>query len=142
MIQDSRRQPLQVLVVLLGLREGETVVARLLCELRRSWGADRYLRQNQNRGTRLHFASFCNPRLLGFMAGLGWRILKLSSWVLASIVFKCVSFGIRFPSPITTKPLQIANFSSRASRAKRLGRTVRRRETAVSGPKSVRPKIY
>ena len=38
MIQDSRRQPLQVLVVLLGLREGETVVARLLCELRRSWG--------------------------------------------------------------------------------------------------------
>ena len=32
------RKPLQVLVVLLGLREGETGVARLLCELGRLWG--------------------------------------------------------------------------------------------------------
>ena len=36
-IQDSR-EPLQILVVLLGLREGETGVARLLRKLGRLWG--------------------------------------------------------------------------------------------------------
>ena len=57
-------------------------------------------------------------------------------------IFKCVSFGVRFSSPNPRNRYKIANLSSRAPRAKRPGRTVRRRETAVSGPKSVRPKIY
>ena len=36
---------------------------------------------------------------------------------------------------------KLQNFSSRAPRAKRPGRTVRSPETAMSGPKSVRPNI-